>query len=293
MHELRAAVVRGSAASETERKVDAVSGPFATMMRRYAENLGRNAVGGLAELGEATTTFLEALTWTVFGAVKAQPVRLAAVLAQAMDAGIRALPIVFVLSLAIGAMVAIQGIYTLSIFGAESKVTLGVALSVTREFAPLITGVLVAGRSGSALAARLGMMTINQEIDALTVMGISPVRFLVAPALLSMLIMLPLLTWFADCIGLAGAGLYVTARLGMSFAAYLNEVRDAISVDDLMHGIGKSGIFAVLITMVGVSNGFGVTGGADGIGRATTRAVVHGISAIVIVDMLFAYLVLQ
>lgn len=262
-------------------------------MRRFAENLGRDAVAGLAELGQATTLLAESLLWTFFGATQRQPVRFSGVLSQAMEAGIHALPIVFVLSMAIGAMVAIQGIYSLSIFGAESKVTLGVALSVTREFAPLITGVLVAGRSGSALAARLGIMTINQEIDALTVMGINPVRFLVAPALLAMILMLPLLTWFADCVGLFGAGLYVTQRLGMSATAYINELRQAISVADLMHGIGKSGIFAVLITMVGVINGIGVVGGADGIGRATTRAVVHGISAIVIVDMLFAYLVLQ
>jgi len=262
-------------------------------MRRFAENLGRDAVAGLAELGQATTLLAESLLWTFFGATQRQSVRFSGVLSQAMEAGIHALPIVFVLSMAIGAMVAIQGIYSLSIFGAESKVTLGVALSVTREFAPLITGVLVAGRSGSALAARLGMMTINQEIDALTVMGINPVRFLVAPALLAMILMLPLLTWFADCVGLFGAGLYVTQRLGMSATAYINELRQAISVADLMHGIGKSGIFAVLITMVGVINGIGVVGGADGIGRATTRAVVHGISAIVIVDMLFAYLVLQ
>lgn len=262
-------------------------------MRRFAENLGRDAVAGLAELGQATTLLAESLLWTFFGATQRQPVRFSGVLSQAMEAGIHALPIVFVLSMAIGAMVAIQGIYSLSIFGAESKVTLGVALSVTREFAPLITGVLVAGRSGSALAARLGIMTINQEIDALTVMGINPVRFLVAPALLAMILMLPLLTWFADCVGLFGAGLYVTQRLGMSATAYINELRQAISVADLMHGIGKSGIFAVLITMVGVINGIGVVGGADGIGRAMTRAVVHGISAIVIVDMLFAYLVLQ
>ena len=262
-------------------------------MRKLAENFGRDAVAALTELGQGTVLFAESLAWTATGAARKQPVRLAAVFAQAMEIGIRALPIVFVLSIAIGAMVAIQGIYSLSIFGAESKVTLGVALSVTREFAPLITGVLVAGRSGSALAARLGTMKINQEIDALTVMGINPVRYLGAPALLAMLVMLPLLTWFADCVGLLGAGLYVTQKLGVSFTAYLNELQASVSVDDLLHGIGKSGIFAVLITIIGVVNGIGVTGGADGIGRVTTRAVVHGISAIVITDMLFAYLVIQ
>lgn len=261
-------------------------------MRKLAENFGRDIEAGLTELGQAAVLLVESLNWTVTGAARQQPVRVGAVLAQAMEMGIRALPIVTVLSLAIGAMVAIQGIYSLRIFGAESKVTLGVALSVTREFAPLITGVLVAGRSGSALAARLGTMKINQEIDALTVMGINPVRFLVAPALLAMLLMLPLLTWFADVVGLFGAGLYVTSTLGISFQAYLADLQASLKVADLVHGLGKSAIFAVLITMVGVNNGLGVTGGADGIGRVTTRAVVQGISAIVITDMLFAWLVL-
>ena len=262
-------------------------------MRKLAENLGRDVQAGLAELGQATVLLIESLQWTLTGSARQQPVRFAAVLVQALEMGIRALPIVTVLSLAIGVMVAIQGIYSLRLFGAESKVTLGIALSVTREFSPLITGMLVAGRSGSALAARLGTMKINQEIDALTVMGINPVRFLVAPALLAMAVMLPLLTWFSDVVALAGAGLYVTATLGISATAYLNELQASLKVDDLMHGIGKSAIFAVEIALVGVVNGLGVTGGADGIGRVTTRAVVHGISAIVITDMLFAWLVIQ
>jgi len=114
----------------------------------------------------------------------------------------------------------------------------------------------------------------------------------VAPALLAMLLMLPLLTWFADVVGLFGAGLYVTSTLGISFQAYLADLQASLKVADLVHGLGKSAIFAVLITTVGVNNGLGVTGGADGIGRVTTRAVVQGISAIVITDMLFAWLVL-
>jgi len=262
-------------------------------MRKLAENFGRDIQAGLSELGQATVLFVESLNYTLTGSARQQPVRLSAVLAQALEIGIRALPIVTVLSLAIGAMVAIQGIYSLGLFGAESKVTLGAALSVSREFAPLITGVLVAGRSGSALAARLGTMKINQEIDALIVMGINPVRFLVAPALLAMLVMLPLLTWFADVVGLFGAGLYITTTLGQSFPAYLSDLQAALKVDDLLHGLGKSAIFAVEITLIGVVNGLGVSGGADGIGRVTTRAVVHGISAIVITDMLFAWLVIQ
>ncbi|HUP90866.1 MAG TPA: ABC transporter permease [Solimonas sp.] len=260
-------------------------------MKHLAENVGRATVAGVGELGLGAVLLAESLVWVATGHRRRQPVRLRAIVAQAMEVGIRALPIVGVLSLAIGAMVAMQGIYSLRIFGAESQVTLGIALSLTREFGPLLTGILVAGRSGSALAARIGTMKINEEISALTVMGINPVRYLVAPALIAMLVMLPALTWFSDVVGLLGAGLYVSAELGMSFQAYLTELRAVCTVGDLMHGIGKSFMFAVLITLVGVVNGISVTGGAEGIGRYTTRAVVQSIAAIVIADMLFVFLV--
>lgn len=260
-------------------------------MRQLAENVGRATYAGIAELGLAALLFGESLLWLVTGRQRRQPVRFAAIIQQAIEVGIRALPIVGILSLAIGAMVAMQGIYSLRIFGAESQVTLGIALSVTREFAPLLTGILVAGRSGSALAARIGTMKINDEISALTVMGINPVRYLVAPALVAMLVMVPALTWFADCMGLLGAGLYVSAELGIPLTAYVDELRAALGVGDLAHGIVKSVIFGVLITLVGVVNGMSVSGGAEGIGRYTTRAVVQSIAAIVIADMLFVFVV--
>jgi phospholipid/cholesterol/gamma-HCH transport system permease protein len=260
-------------------------------MRAWVQNIGRHAVAGVTEMGLGATLFAESLFWLTVGPSRRQPVRVTAVLQEAMEIGIRAIPITAVLSMAIGVMVAIQGIHTLKIFGAESQVTLGVALSVTREFAPLITGILVAGRSGSSLAARLSTMKINEEISALTVMGISPVRYLVAPPLVAMLIMLPTLTWFADCVALAGAGAYIAAELGISFAAYIDELRAVTAVGDVMHGVGKSAVFAVLITVVGVVNGSLVSGGADGVGRTTTRSVVHAIAAIVIADMLFTFLV--
>lgn len=259
-------------------------------MRDWALSVGRRAIGGVAEMGLAAALLAESIGFVLTGRARRQPVRLEEVVKQAVEMGLGALPIVTVLSFSIGMMVAIQGIYSLSIFGAESKVTFGVALSVTREFAPLITGILVAGRSGSALAARLGTMKINEEVSALTVMGINPVRYLVAPPLLAMLVMLPALTWYADCVALLGAGLYISADLGTSMAAYVDDLRIVCKVHDILHGVGKSALFALLITLVGVVNGSGVTGGAEGIGRVTTRSVVHAISAIVIADMIFAFL---
>lgn len=255
------------------------------------ESFGRATVDAVKEFGYAAALFFESLYWLALGRRWRQTVRMSSIVSEMMQIGIRALPIVTVLSMTIGIMLAIQGIHTLRLFGAESRVTLGIALSITREFAPLITGILVAGRSGSALAARLGTMNINQEIDALRVMGINPVRFLVAPSLVAMMVMVPLLTFWADFVGLLGAGLYVGIDLGMSLGAYFDEVFNLTTVDDLTHGLSKSVIFAALITLVAVVNGGNVTGGAEGVGRATTRSVVQAIAAILITDMLFVFIV--
>lgn len=255
------------------------------------ERTGRATTAGVSAFGYGASLFFETIYWLVRGRRRRQPVRIPMVFQEMMQVGILALPIVTILSLTIGIMLAIQGIHTLKLFGAESRVTVGIALSITREFAPLITGILVAGRSGSALAARLGTMNINQEIDALRVMGINPVRFLVAPPLIAMMIMVPALTFWSDLVALFGAGVYVSLDLGMSMVAYSDRVIDALKVDDLMHGLGKSVIFAGLITLVGVVNGANVTGGAEGLGRATTRSVVQSITAIVITDMLFVFVV--
>ena len=255
------------------------------------ERFGRAAIDAVKEFGFGAALFFESVYWLVQGRRWRQPVRMSSIASEMMQIGIRAVPIVTVLSMTIGIMLAIQGIHTLRLFGAESRVTVGIALSITREFAPLITGILVAGRSGSALAARLGTMSINQEIDALRVMGINPVRFLVAPSLVAMMVMVPLLTFWADVVGLLGAGLYVGVDLGISLGAYADEVLNVTSVGDLTHGLGKSFIFAALITLVAVVNGASVSGGAEGVGRATTRAVVQAIAAILITDMLFVFIV--
>jgi phospholipid/cholesterol/gamma-HCH transport system permease protein len=256
------------------------------------ERTGRAAESTLDYLGRGGALVGQSLYWLALGR-RRQRVRIDSVFAQMMDVGIRALPIVSVLAFTIGLMLAIQGIDALEPFGAQHQVVIGVALSVTREFAPLITGILVAGRSGSALAARLASMTINNEIDALRVMSINPVRFLVVPSLLAMVVMLPALTIWADFLALLGAGLYVGLDLSMPLTAYVDETIRYLDVDDVLHGLTKSAIFAVLITVIGVIDGASVTGGAEGVGRVTTRSVVHAISAIVLTDMLFAFSVVR
>jgi phospholipid/cholesterol/gamma-HCH transport system permease protein len=251
--------------------------------------LGRATVSAVAGIGYAGMILLESLYFAAFGWRIGQPLRVRAVFEQMRQIGVDALPIVTLLALTIGVMLGIQFIAALSEFGAQSQVVVAVAKSVTREFGALITAILVAGRSGSALAARIGSMSVSQEVDALATMGIEPVRYLAAPALLAMLLMLPVLTVFADTVAIVGAALYSSPALNVTPAAYLSQTLSLLSTGDLWQGIAKAFVFAVLITLIGVSTGFSVSGGAEGVGRATTRSVVLSISYIIIADMIFSF----
>ncbi len=256
---------------------------------RTIEQLGRRTVAAVEELGYVTALLGESLYWLFLGHRRHQPVRINSVFREAMLIGVHAIPIVGILSFAVGIMLAIQGIETLKKFGAEAQVVIGISLSVTREFAPLIVGILVAGRSGSAITARIGTMHESQEVDALRVIGINPIRYLAAPILVAMLIMLPTLTILADVMGLLGGGVFTAAEMQSSLSTYIAQTYEVLSVDDVRQGLVKSMVFAVIITLVGISNGFQVHGGAEGVGRATTRAVVLSISGIVMADMVFTF----
>lgn len=253
------------------------------------ETVGRGVGQLLEAIGSGAVLFGQASYWLVMGRQRKQPVRLESVVYEMVATGIGAIPIVSVLCVTIGLMLALQGIDALKQFGAQSQVTFGVALSVTREFGPLITGIVVAGRTGSALAARIGTMTISNEVDALKVMGISPVRFLVAPPLIAMLIMVPALALLGDIVALLGAGLYICAELGITMSTYYDQVMRAISVSDLVQGLSKALLFGGLTAVVGVVNGARVKGGAEGVGRATTSAVVQSIAVIILTDMVFTF----
>ena len=259
-------------------------------IRRLVENVGRRTINGVGELGYVFSLFLESLYWLVMGKRRKQPVRIATTFHETMMIGIEAIPIVAILCFAVGVMLAIQSIATLKTFGAESKVVIGIALSVTREFSPLIVSILIAGRSGSAITARIGTMHESQELDALRVIGINPVRYLVTPLLIAMLVAVPCLTILGDFMGLFGGAVFTSLELGMNLGIYAERSLDVLTVDDIRQGLIKSLVFAVIIVMIGVSNGFMVKGGAEGVGRATTRSVVLSISFIVLADMIFTYL---
>ncbi|MCX7557315.1 ABC transporter permease [Xanthomonadaceae bacterium JHOS43] len=253
------------------------------------ERLGRRALGSVAELGYGAMLLGESLWYLMFGWRVGQPVRWRMVFEQMRQIGVDAIPIVCLLALTIGVMLGIQFIAALSEFGAQSQVIVASAKSITREFGALITGIVVAGRTGSSLAARLGSMVVSQEVDALAAIGIEPVRYLVAPALVAMVVMLPVLTILADAVALLGAGLYSMGPLDIGLSGYFAQTLDLLTPRDVWEGVSKSVVFGVLITLIGTSIGFSVSGGAEGVGRATTRAVVMSISALVVADMLFSF----
>ena len=258
-------------------------------LRRATESVGRRFVAGVEDFGYGAALLAESLVWILFGRWLNQRVRIGAIVEEMMNIGVHAVPVVAVLALANGAMMAMQGIYTLRDFGAESRVVTGIAISVVREFGVLIAGIVVAARSGSAIAARIGSMRISQEIDALRVMGIAPVRYLVAPILVAMLVMMPLLTILADGMAILGGGVLCALELQMSLAVYTERVASALIPADLLQGLVKSLVFGTLVTLVAASNGFSAGGGAEGLGRATTRSVVLSIGAIVVSDMIFTF----
>jgi phospholipid/cholesterol/gamma-HCH transport system permease protein len=259
------------------------------LLLRPLERLGRRTADVVSTFGYAAMLFLESVWFIAWGWRRGQPVRLKMVFEQMRQVGVDAIPIVCLLSMTIGVMLGIQFIAALSEFGAQSQVVIASAKSITREFGALITGIVVAGRSGSAFAARLGSMVVSQEVDALAVIGIEPVRYLVAPALIAMIVMMPMLTVLADFVAVVGAGLYSMGPLDVSLSAYLMQTLEFLEPRDLWEGLSKSVVFAVLITLIGLSTGFSVSGGAEGVGRATTRAVVASITALVIADMLFSF----
>ena len=256
----------------------------------FVEGVGRRSVQAVREVGYLSALLAEAFYWLLLGRWRRQPVRFGAIFKEAVGVGVNAIPIVGLASFATGMMLAIQGIHTLRTFGAEGQVVLGIALSVTREFAPLITGIFVAGRSGSAIAARIGTMQISQEIDALRVIGINPVRYLVAPLLAAMLLTLPALTIMSDLLALAGGALYCAGELSLPADIFFHRTFEALEAGDVLQGVAKSFVFAVVIILIGASNGFNVSAGAEGVGRATTRAVVLGCIGIILADMVFTFL---
>jgi len=208
-------------------------------------------------------------------------------LLAAENAGVNALPIVALISFLMGLIMAFQSAVPMRQFGVEIFVADLVALSMLRELGPLMTAIILAGRSGSAFAAEIGTMKVNEEIDALTTMGLDPVRFLVVTRVIAAVTMMPLLTILANLMGLIG-GSVVLLSMGYPLVTYVQEVLGAVGLKDLLSGMAKSVIFGVLVAGIGCLRGLQTRTGASAVGLSTTSAVVSGIVLIVLADGVFS-----
>jgi phospholipid/cholesterol/gamma-HCH transport system permease protein len=204
--------------------------------------------------------------------------------------GFNALPITGLLTFLMGVVIAYQGSEQLKTFGANIFIVDLVGISLLREIAPLVTAILVAGRSGSAYTAQIGTMRVTEELDALRTLGVSPMGLLVFPRALALFIALPLLTVFADVLGVFGGMLIAWSRLGITFTEFLARFEYAIALRHFLIGIGKTPVFAVIIALVGCYQGLQVVGGVDSVGRHTTVSVVQGIFLVIVTDAFFSVL---
>ncbi len=262
-------------------------------LERLVGKLGRWAVlqgwhgrGVIVFLGRIATVVGEAFR-------RPQALRVSSIVRHIYETGITAIPIVSLIAFLISVIVAYLGAQQLSRFGADIFVVDLVTIAVLREMGVLLTAIIVAGRSGSAFAAEIGVMQLNEETDALRAMGMSPIELLVVPRVLALIVVLPLLTVIADAMGLAGGGLLSLINLHIPLPQFTARMRESLSHTTFWAGLVKAPVFAILIAMVGTYRGMQVRDSARELGRLTTVAVVQSIFMVILADALFAVLFVQ
>ena len=201
--------------------------------------------------------------------------------------GADAVPIVVLITFLIGFVMAFQSAVQLKQLGANIYVANLVALSITRELGPLMTAIIVCGRSGAAFAAELGTMTVSEEIDALRTMGIGSLRFLVFPRIIALVLVLPVLTLLGDFVGILGGLVVGVVNLDLTITGYVNQTLRALELWDVSQGVIKAGVFGLAIGLISCSQGLATTGGAEGVGRRTTASVVTSLFALILIDAAF------
>ena len=253
---------------------------------RKAWTDARNATGFLAFAGESFTVLLRSLA-------RPRRIRWRAVMHNVQTAGFDALPITGLLSFLMGIVIAYQGADQLRRFGANIFVADLVGIAMLRELSPLLTAIIVAGRSGSAYAAQIGTMKVTEEIDALRTVGIAPQELLVHPKVLALVVVLPLLTVYTDVAGVLGGMLMAHTQLGITFEVFLDRLEEAIVLSTYLTGLCKAPVFAVIIALVGCYQGFQTGSSADSVGRQTTISVVQSIFLVIVIDAIFSIVFAQ
>ena len=249
---------------------------------RPLETLGRRTADVVTSLGRFGTFLAVAVA-----ALAAPPFKLWAFLSRIVFIGYRSLLIIILTGAFTGMVLGLQIFLTLSRFGSEAFLGPAVALSLIRELGPVLAALMVTGRAGSALTAELGIMRITEQIDALTVMALNPMRYLVAPSVLAGVVAFPLMTAIFDVVGIFGGYLVGVELLGLSQGTYFGEMQTFVDMADLMLGFWKSVSFGVIVTWVCTYKGFNVGHGAEGVARATTQAVVLSSVLILVWDYFF------
>jgi phospholipid/cholesterol/gamma-HCH transport system permease protein len=250
----------------------------------------------LAALGRVVLDLLQTIGRLVLFAGEAvshivrPPIYWRSVVGQLIDIGYYSLPVVGLTAIFTGMVLALQSYTGFSRFQAESAIPQVVVVSLLRELGPVLAGLMVAGRIGAAMAAELGTMRVTEQIDALTTLSTNPMKYLVVPRLLAALTTLPMLVLVADIIGVFGGYLVATVKLGFNPATYLNNTWDAFKTEDLVSGLVKAAVFGCIIALMGCYNGYQSRGGAQGVGRSTTNAVVSASILILCFDYLLTEL---
>ena len=258
--------------------------------REIVIQIGKGADDAWHDMVDVIAFLARALNAVAATLVRPATWRLPAVSRQVAETGVGALPIVGLLAVMISIVIAYQGVAQLRPYGSEDLTIDLVAVSMLREMGVLITAILVAGRSGSAFTAEIGVMRTREEIDALEVMGLDPMQLLVVPRVVGLVITLPLLTFYAEMMGLAGGAIVCNALLGVQPGQYVIHVRHAVDGSDLFVGLFKAPVFALVIGVVGCMHGLRAGGSAESVGRETTRAVVKAIFLVIVLDALFSVL---
>jgi phospholipid/cholesterol/gamma-HCH transport system permease protein len=233
----------------------------------------------VSEFGGMWSMLMDTAHWTI-----RRPFKFGYLFKQMEFIGVKSLPLIIVTGTFTGMVLALQTYYGYRRFSSEGLVGATVALSLMRELGPVLTGLMVAGRAGSAMAAELGSMRITEQIDALTVMALNPVKYLVVPRVLASLFMLPVLTIIADFMGILGGYFVGVKLLGINEGVFVARIEKYVYLADIYNGLAKAAVFGLIIGLVSCYKGFNTRGGAEGVGRATTQAVVASSLTILVSD---------
>ena len=252
------------------------------------ENIGRETLERLEGVGDFAAFVGNMTIVALRSLLHPTKLRWREIINELRHAGFDALPIVGLLAFLMGIVIAYQGGVVLMDYGANIFVADLVGLAMLRELAPLITAIIVAGRTGSAYTAQIGTMIVTEEVDALRSLGVAPIEMLVLPKLIALLIALPLLTVYADILGLAGGIFMANMLLGLSPASFIERLTEAVALKSYLSGVGKAPVFAAIIAAVGCFQGFQVFGSAESVGRRTTVSVVQAIFLVIVVDAAFS-----